>query len=261
MLLIFLSCILFSFLLDSVPFNNKKSEVQPVQCFNFFCYWCAKITRNNCWAVWLFVLSQQNIIVKTLKQILLIFMLHMHYLKAFFFFFFLTKVCFESVPLPVWRCCVSLYMLVSLMFTLALQSCGFGTTRAAMCQACDPIDISSSLIECDRCRRRHVLNTVMKTDTVFPPWFIFHTLLAAHSVPWEFLVVVALVSDVVFFEDMNISEAVFLIYYVQKIWNQLVNISCFAALLVSTLVKEWPVFKNSFVHFGIYKFFIYSLIL
>lgn len=43
--------------------------------------------------------------------------------------------------------------------------------------ACDRIDVSSRQIGCGRCRRSHVLNVVMRTDTTFPTWFMFHTVM------------------------------------------------------------------------------------
>lgn len=47
---------------------------------------------------------------------------------------------------------------------------GLGT---AMCQACEWIDISSSLIGCGRCRWCHVISDLMKSDTNFPHGLFF----------------------------------------------------------------------------------------
>lgn len=47
--------------------------------------------------------------------------------------------------------------------------------QAAMCQACDRIDISSELIGRDRCRWSHVLSDITRSDRTFPPLFIFQT--------------------------------------------------------------------------------------
>lgn len=80
------------------------------------------------------------------------------------------------------------------MLSLALQSCGSGTRQAAMCQACDRIDISSGLIGRDRCRWSHVLNDITRSDRTFPSLFIFQTeassLLIWSAVDGDSLVVV-----------------------------------------------------------------------
>lgn len=71
-----------------------------------------------------------------------------------------------------------------------LQSRGVGTAWATVCRACDRIDISSSLIGCDRCRWSHVLNVIMKMNT-FPSCFIFQIIVGLMEPSrWGFLVVV-----------------------------------------------------------------------